>query len=64
MEKKMIVTDLTRFSASDKVCVAVIDIETGNCMRPMPYFSSEVCKKLNLQPRCYLKRKNEGYRPW
>lgn len=57
MKKKMIVTDLTRFSTPDKVCVAVIDTETGNCMRPMPYFSSEICKKYNLQPGAILNGK-------
>jgi hypothetical protein len=54
MKKKMIVTDLTRFSKPDTVCVAVIDLENGNCMRPMPYFSNETCRKLNLQPGAIL----------
>jgi hypothetical protein len=59
MKKTMIVTDLTRFSTPDKVCVAVIDQESGKCMRPMPYFSSELCKKHNLQPGAILTGKME-----
>jgi len=55
MKKKVIVTDLTRFSTPDKVCVATIDIDTGKCMRPIPYLTSKKCKELNLQPGAILK---------
>ena len=33
---KIVVTDLTRFSNPDLVCLAGIDIETGRCIRPRP----------------------------
>ena len=59
MKKKMIVTDLTRFSNPEIVCVAVIDFNTGQCMRPIPYFKSEKCKKMNLQPGAILIGKME-----
>ncbi|WP_245673637.1 dual OB domain-containing protein [Endozoicomonas ascidiicola] len=48
--RRVIVTDLTRFSKPDKVCTAMIDTNTGECIRPMPYFSSKVCKDHNIQP--------------
>ncbi len=51
---KYMVTDLTRFSKSDKVCTAVIDVETGVCLRPMPYFKSDNVKELNIQPGTIL----------
>lgn len=54
---KYIVTDLTRFSALDKVCTAVIDVATGNCLRPMPYLGSENVKKLNMHPGAILEGK-------
>lgn len=45
-----IVTDLTRFKKDDIVCTAVIDMETGACLRPMPYLESEMVKKFNMHP--------------
>ncbi|MBL4831860.1 MAG: hypothetical protein JKY55_18505 [Aliivibrio sp.] len=47
---KLIVTDLTRFSTRDKVCIAGIDIDTGECIRPMPYIKYETCEKVGLIP--------------
>lgn len=48
---KYVVTDLTRFKeGSDEVCTALIDIETGECVRPTPYFKKEVVRKLRLLP--------------
>ena len=44
---RYIVTDLTRFSNLDTVCTAVINTETGECLRPMPYLASKVVEKLN-----------------
>ncbi len=48
--RKVIVTDLTRFANQKLVCTAMIDIESGECIRPMPYFSSQACAKYNIQP--------------
>lgn len=47
---KLIVTDLTRFSKKEKVCIAGIDIDTGECIRPMPYIKYENCEKVGLIP--------------
>ena len=56
--REMIVTDLTRFAEGKPiVCVAAIDIETGECFRPMPYFSSDKCKELNIHPGAILQGK-------
>ncbi|MGP0566702.1 MULTISPECIES: dual OB domain-containing protein [unclassified Nitrospina] len=51
---KYIVTDLTRFSNPDMVCTAVIDMDTGDCLRPMPYFESSTVEKLNMHPGAIL----------
>ena len=47
---KIIITDLTRFANQDIVCIAGINPETFECIRPMPYISRETCKKLNISP--------------
>ncbi|WP_033402522.1 dual OB domain-containing protein [Endozoicomonas elysicola] len=48
--RRVIVTDLTRFRNPDIVCTAMIDVNTGECIRPMPYFSSRACADHNIQP--------------
>ena len=53
---KYIVTDLTRFKAgSDDVCTAVINMDTGQCLRPIPYLTSKNVQELNMQPGAILK---------
>lgn len=52
--RKVIITDLTRFSTPEKVCTAAIDVETGECLRPMPYLKSENVAKLNIHPGAIL----------
>lgn len=52
--RKIIVTDLTRFSKPETVCTAGIDINTGECLRPMPYLQSARCAELNIQPGAIL----------
>lgn len=52
--RKVIITDLTRFSTPEKVCTAAIDVKTGECLRPMPYFKSEMVAKLNIHPGAIL----------
>lgn len=51
---KYIVTDLTRFSTRENVCTAVIDLATGECLRPMPYLKGDVVEKLNIHPGAIL----------
>jgi len=52
--KTIIVTDLTRFSNEDIVCIAGIDIESGECIRPLPYLNISDCKRLNILPGAIL----------
>jgi len=48
---KYVVTDLTRFKEGSKdVCTALIDVETGACVRPIPYFTYERVKALGMIP--------------
>ena len=54
MKRSIIVTDLTRFSNHDIVCTAGIDTVTGDCIRPMPYLKTSVCKKLKILPGAIL----------
>lgn len=53
--RTVIVTDLTRFPAKKSVCIAVIDLSNGECVRLMPYFKGDAYKKRNLQPGAVLK---------
>lgn len=55
--RKIIVTDLTRFSNEDIVCIAGIDIESGECIRPLPYLRISDCKRLNVLPGAVLSGK-------
>jgi len=48
--QKIIITDFTRFSNPEIVCTAGIDLTTGQCIRPMPYFNAAFCKSLNIAP--------------
>lgn len=52
--RRVIVTDLTRFGTPDKLCTAVVDVNTGECFRPMPYLSSARCAELNMHPGAIL----------
>lgn len=53
--REVIITDLTRFSTDENVCTAVIDVHTGECLRPMPYLKSARCKELGIHPGAILK---------
>ncbi|ALU42187.1 dual OB domain-containing protein [Pseudoalteromonas rubra] len=53
--REVIITDLTRFSSDENVCTAVIDINTGECLRPMPYLKSSRCQELGIHPGAILK---------
>jgi len=47
---KIIITDLTKFGNEDLVCIAGISLDTGKCVRPLPYLKSNICKKYNILP--------------
>jgi hypothetical protein len=47
---QIIITDLTRFSNPDIVCIAGINLETNKCIRPLPYITLKKCKELNILP--------------
>lgn len=32
---EIIITDLTRFNTSDKVCIAGVNVDTNKCIRPV-----------------------------
>lgn len=51
---RFIVTDLTRFRNPEIVCMAGIEPETGQCIRPMPYIKTEVSRNLNILPGAVL----------
>ncbi len=53
--RKVIITDLTRFSTAERVCTAAVDMNTGECIRPIPYLLSSRCAELNIQPGSILK---------
>jgi hypothetical protein len=46
----LVVTDLTRFRSEDIVCIAGMDPENGQCLRPRPYRSPQVCRELGIRP--------------
>jgi hypothetical protein len=51
---EIIITDLTRFSRQDIVCIAGIDPKTNECIRPLPYLASTDCRRLNILPGAIL----------
>lgn len=54
---EIIVTDLTRFSKDDVVCIAGIDVQSTQCIRPLPYIKKAACKKLKILPGAILEGK-------
>jgi len=50
MPMEIIITDLTRFSNPEIVCIAGINMATSECIRPLPYISVADCKRLNILP--------------
>ncbi len=49
-----IVTDLTRFSNPSIVCIGVVDLNTGECLRPMPYRKTAWVESNSVQPGTVL----------
>jgi hypothetical protein len=46
-----LVTDLTRFKQGNpNVCTALLNMETGRCVRPMPYLTYDIMKKHGVVP--------------
>lgn len=54
MNRTIIVTDLTRFKNPDIVCIAGIDENSGECIRPMDYLKASECRRLNILPGAKL----------
>ncbi len=52
---EIIITDLTRFSNPDIVCIAGIDTKTNECIRPLPYVQLASCKVNNILPGNVIK---------
>lgn len=52
---KIIVTDLTRFNRPIDVCTAGTDIDSGACIRPMPYLKMADCSRLCILPGAILR---------
>jgi len=52
--RRIIITDLTRFSNRSILCTAGIDLSNGDCIRPMPYLDANRCKELNMLPGAIL----------
>lgn len=50
----IVVTDLTSFP-DGRVCIAGIDGESGDCVRPLPYLTREACRDLGIEPGCILR---------
>jgi hypothetical protein len=51
---EIIITDLTRFSRQDIVCIAGINPKTNECIRPLPYLLTSECRRLNILPGAIL----------
>ena len=51
---EIIITDLTRFSRHDIVCIAGINPITNECIRPLPYLPTTECHRLNILPGAIL----------
>ena len=47
---EIIITDLTRFSNPEIVCIAGINPTTGECIRPLPYIKLSKCQEFDILP--------------
>jgi hypothetical protein len=52
--RRIVITDLTRFSNGQDVCIAGTDLTSGECIRPLPYLTAGVCQQLNILPGAIL----------
>ena len=46
----LVLTDLTRFNDSDKVCMALLDEDDCTCYRPLPYENLDFVEFRNIRP--------------
>jgi hypothetical protein len=51
---RIIITDLTRFRDEKIVCTAGTDMDSGACIRPMPYLKTTECVRLQILPGAIL----------
>ncbi|OYW75880.1 MAG: hypothetical protein B7Z37_11180 [Verrucomicrobia bacterium 12-59-8] len=55
MNRYLIITDYTRFKPKNpNVCIAGIDYNTGECIRPYPYLSFQEALRLGIAPGAIL----------
>lgn len=47
---EIIITDLTKFANNDIVCIAGINPTSNECIRPLPYISTNECRIQNILP--------------
>jgi hypothetical protein len=52
--RSIIVTDLTRFTNDQIVCIAGTDTVSRLCVRPMPYLEKTACERLQILPGAIL----------
>ncbi|BCM24345.1 hypothetical protein [Methyloradius palustris] len=51
MTRTIIITDITQFKPDkDLVCIAGLDIASGECIRPQPYYTLTQCKQDGILP--------------
>jgi hypothetical protein len=55
MQQFIVVTDLTRFLNPHLVCIAGLELTTGQCIRPMPYLGRDQYLTLNVLPGSILR---------
>ncbi|OUD13883.1 dual OB domain-containing protein [Thioflexithrix psekupsensis] len=54
-KRSIIITDLTKFKRDNPaICLAGIDVITGECVRPLPYLTQDFCKEHGIKPRVIL----------
>jgi len=58
---EIIVTDLTRFSNPDRVCLAGIEPATMACVRPVPYLTKKRCLDAGLWPGSRLRLEDVNF---
>lgn len=47
---KLVVTDITRFKDNDNVCMALLDVDSCKCHRPLPYATKAIIEQKGISP--------------
>ncbi len=47
---KLVVTDITRFKDNDNVCMALLDVDSCKCHRPLPYATKAIIDQKGISP--------------